>query len=292
MGSRDGAAGLTQSVDRALGILTCFSDAQPRLRVADLVRLLGLSQSTVSRLLGTLESLGFVERDHQTGLYQLGLRLVSLAGIRLNLSEVRRQAVGELAAVAAELGLPANLGILHEDTVFYLATAEGLTAPRPYTVVGKRNPLHCTALGRVLLAYLPEPEREATLARIPYHVFTPYTVRSPDELRPLLRTVLECGYAVECEGQVFGRGCVAAPVRDASGAVVAAVSVTGPMRTLDLATREAPLATRVIEMANRISHNLGFLSISPAGPDDGSAWLAGPAAGQAQPRHPAAAHST
>jgi DNA-binding IclR family transcriptional regulator len=68
--------------------------------------------------------------------------------------------------------LPANLGILHEDVVFYLATAEGPTAPRTYTLVGKKNPLHCTALGKVLLAHLPQREREALLTRIRYDAFS------------------------------------------------------------------------------------------------------------------------
>src|SRR5437762_12777065 len=80
MASKSVPVGLTQSVERALALLTCFSDAQPRLRVSDLARQLELSQSTVSRLLATMESLGFVERDPQTGLYDLGLELVTLAG--------------------------------------------------------------------------------------------------------------------------------------------------------------------------------------------------------------------
>jgi DNA-binding transcriptional ArsR family regulator len=104
MTTRENGAALTQTVERALSILTCFSDSQPRLRVSDIARELELSQSTVSRLLATMETLGFVERDAQTSLYELGLELVTLAGVALNQIEVRRQAMAELSTVAAELG--------------------------------------------------------------------------------------------------------------------------------------------------------------------------------------------
>ncbi|HEY3058880.1 MAG TPA: IclR family transcriptional regulator [Chloroflexota bacterium] len=258
------APGLTQSVERALSILTCFTDSQPRLRVSDIARLQGLSQSTVSRLLGTMESLGFVERDPQTGLYQLGLELVTLAGVALNQIEVRRQAMAELSSVAAETGLAANLAILRDDAIFYLATVEGPRAPKLFTMIGKRNPLHCTGMGKALLAHLPEDERSAILARLEYPHYTPATASSADELRPMLQRVLERGYATEREELAFGRACVAAAIRDASGLVVAATSISGPLSALDLERREGELANRVIEMADHISHKLGFITIPPA----------------------------
>lgn len=226
-----------------------------------------MSQSTVSRLLGTLESLGFVERDPQTGVYQLGLALVTLAGITLNQSEVRRQAMGHLSRLAAELGLAANLAILRDDAVFYLASAEGPQAPRLYTLIGKRNPLHCTALGKVLMAHLPDEERLALLARLPFHPHTPFTSRTADELQPMLAAVHARGFAVEREELAFGRGCVAAPVRGASGAVVAATSITGPISVLDLDHHEAELGARVVEMADSISYNLGYINITPGAPE-------------------------
>jgi DNA-binding IclR family transcriptional regulator len=262
--TRDAVVSLTQSVDRALSILTCFTDVQPRLRVADLTRQLGLSQSTVSRLLATMESLGFVERDTKTGLYQLGLELVTLAGVALNQVEVRRQAIVELSRVAAELGLAANLAILHQDAIFYLATVEGPRAPKLFTMIGKRGPLHCTGMGKVLLASLPAAECEAILGRLEYSRFTPLTAGSPEELRRMLAGVRERGYATEREELALGRACVGAPIRDASGAVVAATSISGPLRALDLDRREPELAMRVIEMADHISHNLGYITIPPA----------------------------
>jgi DNA-binding IclR family transcriptional regulator len=268
MTTREGGAALTQTVERALSILTCFSDAQPRLRVSDIARELELSQSTVSRLLVTMESLGFVERDSQTGLYGLGLELVTLAGVALNQIEVRRQAMAELSAVAAELGFAANLAVLRGDEIFYLATVEGPRAPKLHTMIGKRNMLHCTGMGKVLLANLADDEREAILARIDYPRLTANTAGSADELRPLLERTRAQGYAVEREELAFGRACVAAAIRDASGAAIAATSISGPISVLDLDRNEPQLAARVIEMADSISHNLGYLTI-PAAPRAG-----------------------
>ena len=257
-------AGATQAVDRALAALTCFSDAEPRLRVSDIARRLGLTQSTVSRLLATMEAQGFLERDPRGGTYQLGPTLITLAGIALNQSEIRRQAVAELSEIAARLGLAANLAVLRDDAIFYLATVEGPRAPKAFTMLGKRNPLHCTGMGKALLAHLPEAEREAVLARLAYTRFTPFTIGSAEELRSALEAVCRRGYAMECEELAFGRGCVAAPIRDAGGSVVAAMSISGPLSALDLEHRVTELAGEVIEAADRVSHKLGYLT-APAG---------------------------
>jgi DNA-binding IclR family transcriptional regulator len=259
---RDG--GGTQAVERALATLLCFSDAEPKLRVADVARRLGVTQSTASRLLAALEAGGFVDRDARSGAYQLGPTLVTLAGIALNQSEVRRQAVAELAEIATSLGLAANLAVLHDDAIFYLASVEGPRAPKAFTMIGKKNPLHCTGIGKALLAYQPEPEREAILARISYPQFTPATIGSADELRTALDQVLARGYASEREELAFGRACLAAPIREASGAVVAALSISGPLSALGLDRREAELANHVIEAADRVSHNLGYLTVPAA----------------------------
>lgn len=267
MAGRDNTVALTQTVERALSLLTYFTDARPRHRVSTLAQLSGLSQSTVSRLLATMESLGYVERDPLTGLYGLGLQVVTLAGVALNGIEVRRQGVAELSAVAAELGLAANLALLRDDQLFYLATVEGPMAPKLYTMIGKGNPLHCTGMGKALLSRLPEGEREAILARIPYPQFTPYTAGNLDNLREMVAQAAARGYATEREELAFGRACVAAAIVDAGGAVVAATSISGPLSVLDLDRREPELAARVIEVADRISHRLGFITAPHTAPD-------------------------
>lgn len=263
MANQDGGS-VVQSVERALSILTCFTDSEPQLRVADMARRLGLAQSTVSRLITTMEALGFIERDAVTGLVRPGLQIVALAGVALNQIEVQRQAQAELSGVASELGLAANLAILRGDEIFYLTTFEGPKAPKLFTMIGKSNPVHCTAIGKALVAHLPEPEREALLQRIAYPAFTPHTAASPDQLRSMLDQVRHCGYATEREELAFGRACIAAPIREASGAAAAAASISGPLSALALDEREPELVARVIEMTDRISRKLGWVTISPA----------------------------
>ncbi|MCC6174949.1 MAG: IclR family transcriptional regulator [Chloroflexi bacterium] len=255
------ATGATQAVDRALAALACFSDAEPRLRVSDIARRLGLSQSTISRLLATMEAHGFLERDSLSGAYLLGPALISLAGIALNQSEIRRQAIGVMYDVTARLGLAANLAVLREDAIFYVASVDAPRAPKSFTMIGKRNPLHCTGVGKVLLAHLPDTEREVILARLAFPRFTPHTTGSVDELRPQLDQIRQRGVALEREEMAFGRACIAAPVRDAGGTVVAAVSLSGSLSALDLERREVELVREAIETADQISHRLGYLTI-------------------------------
>src|SRR6185295_9258500 len=108
-----------------------------------------------------------------------------------------------------------------QDELFYLATAEGPKAPKLFTMIGKRAPLHATGMGKALLAHLPADVQQGVLGRIAYPRFTRYTAGTADELRPMLDLALQRGYAVEREELAYGRACVAAVIRDASGAVVA-----------------------------------------------------------------------
>src|SRR5690606_3926355 len=134
----------------------------------------GLPQSTVSRLMKTLESVGFVELL-DSGMYQLGLETIPLAGIALNQIPLRNEAMVELSNTASELGLAANLAILRNDALFYLGSVEGPKAPKHFTMIGRRGPLHCTGMGKVLLAWLDAPSRDALIGRL---VLTPYTPKT------------------------------------------------------------------------------------------------------------------
>jgi len=272
---RQEGAALVQSVERALSILACFSDSDPQLRVAEIARRLGLSQSTVSRMIGTMEQMGFVERDPVSGLVQPGLELVTLAGVALNQVDVQRYAQEDLSAVASELGLAANLAILRGDRIFYLSTVEGPKAPKLYTMIGKRNPIHCTAIGKVLVAFLSDDKREGLLKRISYPALTSNTITSAEELGPVLDRIRVQGYGEEREELAFGRACVAAPIRSASGEVVAAASISGPLSALALDERRDQLVSRLIEMTDHISSKLGWITIPVGMLDGASPWRAG-----------------
>jgi DNA-binding IclR family transcriptional regulator len=257
--SREPAGG-TQSVERALGLLQAFSHDRPELRVTELAQLSGLGQSTVSRLLSTLEALGYVERDDRSGLYRLGLDLVTLAGIALNQSPVHREARQTAQSLACSLALGANVAERRDAQLFYLLNFDGRLAPRSYTLVGRRGPLHATGMGKALICELGRGELERLLPERSLHRFTHNTHIRLDTLATELALVRERGYALEVEELALGRACVAAPIRDRSGSVVAALSISGPLSALALEEREAELASRAIESADQISIGLGYLA--------------------------------
>jgi len=248
---------LTQSVTRALAILSCFSDSEPELRVIDFSKKLNLTQSNVSRLLTTMVSIGYVVRNEQTGYYSLGPEIVTLGGIALNHYEIRKQALPELYEIERKTGIDANLAILDNGTVFYLAHVDSYDSPRMYTFVGRRNPLHCTAIGKALLAFLPEEEARQLLGEAPLSRYTEKTIVQIDDAVAAFEDIRKSGYAVEMEELALGRACIAAPVLDRTGRVAAGISISGPLSKMKLNERLDELSALLIEMAGRISMKMG-----------------------------------
>jgi len=242
-------AGSNQSVERALTVLRAFTAGRAELRVSDVAKATGLGLSTASRLLGTLEAAGFVDRDPVSGLYRLGLDMVTLGGAVLNSHPVHREARQIAQNLAADLGLGANVAVRRDDRLFYLLNFEGRQAPRAFVLAGQRNPLHATGLA----------ERRALLPAEPLPGYTPKTITTHERLDEEIAAVQARGYATEVEELALGRACVAAPIRDGSGAVVAALSVNGPLSAIDIAAREESLARVVIEAADSISIGLGYV---------------------------------
>lgn len=249
-------AGTNQSVERAAAILAAFADGHA-LRVGDVAKHVSLGQSTTSRLLATLESLEFVERDPVSLLYRLGPALISLGSIAVNQHPVHQQARQAAQNLAAALGLGVNVAERRHDQLFYLCNFEGRLAPKSVALTGQRNPLHSTGLGKCLLLGLDPVQRRALIPRL--HRYTPHTIGTHDDLDRALDEALGRGYATEAEELALGRACIAAPIRGRNGAVVAAVSISGPLSALDLVTRRSELAGAVIEIADSISVGLGYL---------------------------------
>ncbi len=275
MGAEQGTS-TNQSVERAAAVLAAFHDGRP-LRVADVSSRAGLGQSTTSRMLATLESLEYVERDAESGLYRLGTGLITLAGSALNQHPVYRASRRHAQEAAALLGLGVNVSVLHRGTVFYLANYEGALAPKSMTLAGQRNALHATGMGKCLLVAATPEQRRAMLPELPR--FTGHTVGTHEELDAQVELVLGRGYATEVEELALGRACVAAPIRDAGGEVVAAISISGSLSAIDLDNREGELAGRVIETADEISTALGYTgpTVHPhqAGPAAGAPRTSG-----------------
>lgn len=253
-------AGINQSVERSAAVLQAFlggAAGRSELRVADVAREIGLGVSTTSRLLATLETVEFVERDPVSQLYRLGPALITLGGAAVNQHPVHREARQVAQNLAADLGLGANVAIRRGASLFYLCNFEGKRAPKNHGLLGQRNPLHATGLGKCLLLGTDPGERRELLGA-ELSAYTQHTIADHDRLDAELEASTRRGYATEVEELALGRACVAAPIRDASGGVVAAMSVSGPLTALDLAGRESELAGVLIEAADSVSVDLGY----------------------------------
>ncbi len=250
----DTGAGL-RSVSRALRSLELIADAG-ELGVSELGRRLGVHKATASRLAATLAERGLVERDPDTERYRLGFGLIRLAGAAMAGLDLVRTARPVLEDLADRTRETVNLGVLSGDDVIYVDQATGARSIVSVSWVGRRTPLHCTAAGKVLLAFGADADRERLLSR-PLARETARTIVDVDALESQLRHVRSRGYAETQEELEDGLNAVAAPVRQADGTVAAALSVSGPafrVRAIDL-----PRLGRVTaDAAIAVSRRLGF----------------------------------
>lgn len=247
--------GANLSVEKAMAVLESFAGGEP-MRVGDVARATGLGQSTASRLLSTLESGGFVERNPLTSLYFLGSELMTLAGVAINQNPVHRSGRQIAQNLAAQLGLGVNIALLRGAELVYLCNFEGALSPKSHTLMGQRVPLHATSIGKSTLMGSSPASRAELLPELPQ--YTEATIITHAALDREVALTSRRGYAIEVEEFVLGRASVAAPILDQFGRIVAAISISGPLSTIDLDTREKELGQRVIETADRISSGLGY----------------------------------
>jgi DNA-binding IclR family transcriptional regulator len=243
----------TQVVGRVFDILDAFLTVGPRLTVAELSRHLGLTYSTARRLLEAMAERGALTREPVSRRYRIGpgLRRFSSSGPLEDSEQVRPY----LERVTDLTGESSHLAILDDGWAVYVESVLGAHILSPHRHVGRRLPAHCTGVGKVLIANAPAPELARILGRgLPR--YTPNTIVDPAALRRELSDIRACGYAIDNEETEEGLICVAAPVHDASGAVVAALSIGGPASRLG--THLVETARSVVQCADELSSSLGW----------------------------------
>jgi len=248
-----------QVLDRAMAILDTLAAHDEDLSLYEIAERLSLHKSTIHRLLMVLERQRLVERRPPSNKYGLGLKLFELgnkACARLGIAERARPHLERVAAAARET---AHLCILDDGEVLYLAKVEASRTVRVPSSVGQRNPAHCTAVGKALLAHLAERELDRLIQHRRLEAHTANTITTPTLLKRELRTIRERGYAVDDEEIEEGLRCIGAPVRDHTGRVVASMSIAGPAFRVTRA-KTATLARLVIEAADALSAELGYSS--------------------------------
>lgn len=245
-----------QTVGKALALLECFSRQEPELTAAEIGRRLGLGTSTLYRYLAAMEEEGYLERNPAATTYAIGLRVVELAGIALSRLEVRRHGQIELDALASKLDMNANVAVLYQGDTFHLAFAVRTEVDRMYTAIGRRTPAHCTAMGKAMLAYLPRQDAHAIVERYGWRPLTTNSIRDHASLDAALDEVLRQGHARDC-GEVRPRlHCVAAPVHEQGGLVVAAISVSSERERVEADLDH--VINEVCAHAERLSMRLGY----------------------------------
>ncbi|WP_163795764.1 IclR family transcriptional regulator [Mycolicibacterium sediminis] len=244
-----------QSVDRALTVLEIVGKLGSA-GVTEIATELGVHKSTVSRLIAVLESRGFVEQLSDRGKYQLGFAIVRLAGSTSARMDLAKESQAICDRLADQCGETTNLAILDDDRVINVVEAHGPAEITLRSWVGQNCPAHATSSGKILLAGL-EPGDVDDLVDDPLTVYTSNTIRDLAALRDELATVRDTGWASVREELEIGLNAVAAPVRDSTGNVVAALSVSGPAYRLEPLRFEV-VAEMAVAAAAAVSRRLGY----------------------------------
>jgi DNA-binding IclR family transcriptional regulator len=250
-----GLAG-AQVVDRVVDILETLARLGPELGVSDVARALDLKKATAHRLLATLLRRGLVAQDPITRRYRLGMKLWELGVLATSHVDWADRVKPHLQQLTSATGETTHLAVLNDGQVLYVDKVESNRSLRMPSQVGRRLPVHCTGVGKALVAYLPPEVFPGIVARHGLASFTANTITDPVLLQGELELVRVRGYAVDQEEIEEGLVCIAAPIRDHTSHVVAAVSVAGPSSRLRPETIETT-AREVVETAARISVALG-----------------------------------
>ena len=230
---------------------------------AEVARDLGVHRSTALRLLSTLERHSLVERDPRTSKYRLGPRLPQLASVVTGELDLRVVARPVCERLAGAVGETVTLDVLDADQIVPIEQATGSTSVVSVNWLGRHTPVHCTASGKVILAFAQPAVRERVLAR-PLEPLTPHTIVDRAELEEQLAEALELGFARTFQELEMGLNAIAAPVYSAHGEVVAAIDVSGPAHRLREGDRPE-LVDLTREAAADLSRRLGYRSLATGG---------------------------
>ncbi|MFE9370535.1 IclR family transcriptional regulator [Streptomyces sp. NPDC006711] len=248
---------LVPAVTRAMDVLELFLESEGSLSAPDVTRRLGLPRTTVHELLTTLSARSYLAPvPEQPGRYRLGVRTYQLGSRyaeQLDLAAEGQQVAREVAETCDET---VHVAILEDADVIYIAKVDSTHAVRMVSAAGRRLPAHCTSVGKMLLAALPEAELDARLSGRELTAMTAASITDPAALRTALDAIRARGVAVEHQESNPDVSCVAAPVRDGAGRVVAALSVSVPMVRWS-ERREAELAELAQKGAADLSERLG-----------------------------------
>jgi len=250
-----------QVLDRALAALAILAKSSSDCSLAELCPALKLHKSTVHRLMMVLEQHRLVVKNPETGRYRLGLRLYELGSRAIDGLDLRGRARPYLNRLQDEFGETVFFCILDEGQVFYVEKVESQRSVRTACTVGSRAPAYCTAVGKAMLAELPEAEVSKIVQRWGLTSITPNTITTAGALKAELKAVRARGFAIDDEEKEEGLRCIGAAVRSHSGKLAAAVSISGPAFRMTK-ERVPEIGRALMEAASSLSAELGYQAIA------------------------------
>jgi len=229
---------IIQSVERALQILDLFNDHTTELKITEISDQMGLHKSTVHSLLKTLQASRYMDQNPENGKYRLGLKLVERGNLVINTLNIRQIANKYLVELAQRTGQTCHLGILDGNAGVYIDKEEGANSVIRYSRIGRRIPLHCTAIGKTLLAYQKPETVDELLTKYLFEQATNRTITTKEALLTELEKVRENEYAVDDQENELGVRCIAVPIINQHKQILAALSISTLVSRVDDDTLE------------------------------------------------------
>jgi DNA-binding IclR family transcriptional regulator len=245
-----------QVLDRTFRIMDALAAVPSELGPAELAARLGLHKSTIHRLLVVLERQRYIRKTSK-GKYSLGMKLFELGSRAVAQLELGEHAAPFLRRLVDETGETTHICVLSGTEMMSVANVEGQWTLRTTSTVGRRTKTHCTAVGKALIAFLPERELSELIARLPLTRHTHRTIITPAALRTELAHVRRRGFAVDDEEIEEGLRCIGSPIRNYTGEVIASLSIAGPVFRIRK-SRVPELARAVMAVAEALSADLGY----------------------------------
>lgn len=245
------------AVDRALDILELLGRQRTEFGLPELSKAVGLPKATVFRYLSTLEERGYVRKSSDNDKYTLGLKILQLSNDMLGSVTLHEVALPHMRKLVARFQETVNLALLDEYEVVYVEILESPKAFKMSSQVGGREMPHATALGKAMLAFLPEEEVNEIIQTTGLPRRTPRTICTPSRFKEELEAIRQRGYAVDQEENEEGAHCVGVPIFDHRRKPIAAISISGPAIRI-LTNQIEHIGSALVEVSSDISHRLGY----------------------------------
>lgn len=247
-----------QSIERAFKLLDTLSEYPDGIQITRLSEKVGLSKSTVHRLLATLINMNYVLKDPESEKYKLSYRIIYLSRNLINNMDIIPIAKPFLEALSEDVNETIHLCIEDMGEVMYVDKIESSQTIRMFSRVGSRAPMYCTGVGKVLLSGMNSEEYQRIIEKTDFIRRTPNTITSKSQLNEVIDLIRQRGYGLDDIENEEGIRCIAAPIIDSQGKIIASFSISGPTTRMTMDRVNTELATKVKETSMQISRQLGY----------------------------------